>query len=151
MTLQPFAVLLVGAALGSKRGALAILLYIFQGASGLPVFANPPFGGLAYFAGPTTGYLLGFLPAAYIVGLLAERKWDRRFLTTAAAMALGQITILVCGFAWMAAGLGVKAAFFIGVAPFIAGDVLKIALAAVALPGAWRILRSIEAGPTERV
>lgn len=150
MTLQPFAVLLVGAALGSRRGALAIFLYLLQGASGLPVFANPPFGGLAYFAGPTTGYLLGFVPAAYIVGCLAEQKWDRRFSTTAAAMALGQITILLCGFAWMSAGVGAKTAFGVGIAPFIVGDILKITLAAIALPGAWRILRSFDAGPAHR-
>jgi biotin transport system substrate-specific component len=150
MTLQPFAVLLVGAALGSRRGSLAILAYLAEGASGLPVFATAPFGGAAYLLGPTAGYLLGFVPAAFVVGLLAERRWDRRFVFTLAAMAIGQSIILACGFAWMAVGIGAKAAIASGVAPFIVGDCLKIALAAVALPGAWRILRMTSASTEQR-
>lgn len=149
-TLQPFAVLLVGAALGSRRGALALIAYLLEGMAGLPVFAAPPFGGLAYLAGPTAGYLLGFVPAAFIVGFLAERRWDRHFLTTAAAMAIGQMVILTCGFAWMSVAIGMSAAFASGVLPFILGDILKIALAALVLPGAWRILQSINANSTRR-
>jgi len=150
VTLQPFAVLLVGAALGSRRGSLAILAYLAEGASGLPVFATAPFGGAAYLLGPTAGYLFGFVPAAFVVGLLAERQWDRRFVSTLAAMAIGQSIILACGFAWMAVGIGAKTAFATGVAPFIVGDCLKIALAAVALPGAWRILRMMSASTEQR-
>ncbi len=150
MTLQPFAVLLVGAALGSRRGGLAILAYLLEGASGLPVFASAPYGGAAYLMGPTAGYLLGFVPAAYVVGLLAERRWDRRFVSTLAAMAIGQSIILACGFAWMAVGVGAKAAFATGVAPFIVGDILKIALAAVALPGAWRIIHTMSVSTEQR-
>lgn len=144
ITLQPFAVLLVGAALGSRRGALAVMTYLAQGAAGLPVFALPPYGGLAYFAGPTAGYLLGFAPAACVVGLLAERGWDRRMMTTCAAMAVGQTIILLCGFAWMAGLLGASGAWSMGVAPFLAGDLLKILLAAVALPSAWRFVRRFD-------
>ncbi len=147
ITLQPFAVLLVAAALGSRRGALAMVAYLAQGASGLPVFALPPYGGAAYLFGPTAGFLVGFIPAAYVVGLLAERGWDRRFFTAAAAMAIGQLVILALGFAWLATALGMAAAFEKAVAPFLLGDLLKILLAATALPLAWRLLRGLSVHP----
>lgn len=141
MTLQPFAVLLVAAALGSRRGALAMIAYLAQGAAGLPVFALPPYGGLAYLFGPTAGFLLGFVPAAYIVGLLSECGWDRRFLSAAAAMSIGQVIILAMGFFWLSIGQGTSQAFATAVAPFLLGDVFKILLAASALPLVWRWVR----------
>lgn len=144
ITLQPFAVLLIGAALGSRRGALAVAAYLVEGLAGLPVFAAPPYAGAAYFAGPTAGYLLGFLAAAYIVGRLAERGWDRRIGSTALAMAKGQVVILTAGFAWLLPLVGPREAWIAGVAPFIVGDILKILLAAFALPAAWRMLRKVE-------
>ncbi len=143
VTMQPFAVLLVGAALGSRRGALAMGAYLLQGVMGLPVFALPV-AGLAYFASPTAGYLLAFPIAAFIVGRLAERGWDRRFGTAVAALALGQVVILAFGFAWLMASLGVERAFATGVAPFLLGDVLKVLLAATALPAGWHVVRRVE-------
>ncbi|MBN2561884.1 MAG: biotin transporter BioY [Phycisphaerae bacterium] len=141
ITLQTFAVLLVGAALGSRRGALALVAYLLEGAGGLPVFAGPS-PGLMSFAGPTAGYLLAFPIAAFVVGYLAERGWDRRFTTAIAAMGVGQVIILALGFGWLAMFVGAKAAYATGVAVFVPGDVLKILLAATALPAAWRLARN---------
>jgi biotin transport system substrate-specific component len=144
ITLQPFAVLLVGAALGSRRGSLAAIVYLLEGAAGLPVFASPPFAGIAYFAGPTAGYLLAFPVAALVVGHLAQRGWDRRMTTAAVAMAAGQAVILLGGFCWAVFPLGVDAALATHVVPFLIGDVLKILLAAAALPAGWRIVHHLE-------
>jgi biotin transport system substrate-specific component len=141
LTGQTFAVLLTGALLGSRMGALAMLAYLAEGAVGLPFFRGGA-GGAAHLAGPTAGYLFAFPVAAYVTGYLAERGWDRRFLTAAAAMALGSAVILACGWAgltlfYRTAG----AAFAAGVLPFLVGDVVKIALAAAALPAGWALLR----------
>lgn len=140
ITGQTLAVLLVAALLGSRRGAAAVLTYIAQGALGLPVFAGGA-AGLARLAGPTGGYLAGFVVAAFLVGLLAERGWDRRPATTVAAMALGNVAIYALGVLWLARFVGgLDQAVQLGVLPFIPGDVLKIALAAVLLPAGWRLL-----------
>lgn len=140
VTGQTLAVLLVGALLGSRRGALAVLAYIAEGLAGLPVFAGGA-AGLARLAGPTGGYLIGFVVAAYVVGLLAERGWDRRFGTTVAAMTLGNGVIYAIGATWLAVFVGGAAqAWSLGVLPFLPGDALKIILAAVLLPGGWKLL-----------
>lgn len=141
LTGQTFAVLLTGALLGSRLGAAAMILYLVEGALGLPFFRGGA-GGAAHFAGATAGYLLAFPAAAFVTGLLAERGWDRKFSTAAAAMALGSLVILAAGWAWLALFFrtGVEA-FVVGVAPFLAGDVLKIALAAALLPAGWKLLR----------
>lgn len=141
ITGQTFAVLLTGALLGSRLGALAMIAYLAEGASGLPFFREGN-GGIAYLLfSPTSGYLLSYPLAAFVVGYLAERGWDKRFLTAAAAMALGSIVILFCGWAWLARLMGATAAFHVGVERFIVGDIIKIALAAAALPTGWAILR----------
>ena len=141
LTGQTFAVLLTGALLGPRLGALAMLAYLAEGAAGLPFFRGGA-GGVAHFSGATAGYLLAFPAAAYVTGLLAERGWDRRFVTAAAAMALGSFVILACGWAWLALMFkGGAEAFRLGVAPFLPGDVLKVALAAAALPAGWALLR----------
>jgi biotin transport system substrate-specific component len=140
LTGQTFAVLLTGALLGSRLGALAMLAYLAEGAAGLPFFRAGA-GGVGHLLGPTAGYLLAFPAAAYVAGLLAERGWDRRFLTAAAAMALGSVVVLAGGWAWLAFALGSAArAFELGVAPFLVGDVVKIALAAALLPAGWALL-----------
>lgn len=140
VTGQTAAVLLVGALLGSRRGSLAVLVYIAQGAAGLPVFAGGAFG-LSRVLGPTGGYLLGFVAAAFLVGLLAERGWDRRPLTTAAAMTLGNIVIYTVGALWLAVFVGgLRQALAVGVVPFLPGDLLKIAVAAILLPAGWKLL-----------
>lgn len=137
MTMQPFAVLLVGAALGMRRGAAAMAVYLMEGAAGLPVFAGPV-AGIAYFAGPSAGYLFAFPIAAAVVGALCELGMGRRMATAAVAMAVGQAIILCGGFIWLAFKAGVAAALVDGVLKYLPGDVLKIALAATALPWAWR-------------
>lgn len=140
ITGQTMAVLLVGALLGSRRGALAVLAYIAQGLAGLPVFAGGA-AGLTRLFGPTGGYLVGFVAAAFLVGWLAERGWDRRFGTTLAAMTLGNLVIYGVGAVWLAVFVGgVSRAWSLGVVPFLPGDAIKIVLAAVLLPGGWKLL-----------
>ncbi|MCS7050082.1 MAG: biotin transporter BioY [Thermomicrobium sp.] len=136
ITGQTFAVLLVGAVLGSRRGAVSMALYVAEGLVGLPVFAGGK-AGLAVLLGPTGGYLLGFIAAAFVTGWLAERGWDRRPLTTAFAMALGNVVIYLFGVSWLAVFVGLERAPLLGLVPFLPGDALKIVLATVALPGAW--------------
>ena len=146
VTMQTFAVLLTGALLGSRLGALAMLLYLIEGASGLPFFASGT-GGVHYLLfSPSSGYLLSFPAAAFLVGALAERGWDRRFLTAAAAMLIGSIIILLGGWAWLSRFFGLTQAFLLGVAPFLVGDIIKIVLAAAVLPSGWAILRKTSTG-----
>ncbi|MDT7809122.1 MAG: biotin transport system substrate-specific component [Acidobacteriota bacterium] len=141
LTAQTFAVLLTGALLGPRLGALAMLAYLAEGAAGLPFFRAGT-GGVQQLSGVTAGYLFAFPAAAFVTGLLAERGWDRRFTTAAAAMALGSVLILAGGWAWLALMFRTgEEAFRLGVAPFIVGDVVKIALAAAALPSGWALLR----------
>ncbi len=141
ITGQTLGVLLTAALLGSRRGALAMALYVAEGAAGLPVFA---FGasGLRVVLGPTGGYLLGFVVAAWVVGLLCERGLDRRLHTSVLAMAIGNFVIYLFGASWLSGFVGFQAALVQGVLPFLVGDAVKIALAAAAMPGAWLFLRS---------
>jgi len=143
ITGQTFAVLLAGALLGSKRGALSQLTYLGIGALGAPVFAGWT-GGIAHVIGPTGGYLLGFVAAAFVVGFLAERGWDRRFWTTALAMAIGNVVIYAFGLSWLALWLArfapESSVLAVGLYPFIPGDGLKLLMAAVALPSGWALL-----------
>jgi biotin transport system substrate-specific component len=142
LTGQTFAVLLTGALLGSRMGALAMLAYLAEGAVGLPFFRSGAGGAHYLLFSPTAGYLFAFPLAAYVTGLLAERGWDRRFTTAAAAMALGSLVILACGWAWLTLFYRIAAdAFAAGVLPFLVGDAVKIALAAAALPAGWALLR----------
>ena len=138
MTMQTFAVLVIGMAYGWRLGAATVLLYLVQGAAGLPVFAGG--GGAAYMAGTTGGYLAGFLVAAALVGVLAERGWDRSVGATLLAMAMGTAIIFLLGVAWLTGLIGLEKAIAGGLTPFIAGAAFKIALAAAVLPLAWRLL-----------
>lgn len=141
ITGQTFAVLIIGALLGSRRGSLAVLAYIIEGALGMPVFAFG--GGFAVLLGPTGGYLIGFIPAAYVTGLLAEKGWDRRIGTTILAMISGNIMIYTFGLVWLTCLMGFTAKVLtVGMYPFLIGDLLKIALAAVLLPSGWKLLES---------
>ncbi len=143
ITGQTFAVLLTGMLLGSRRGALALLLYLAEGAAGLPVFAGGA-GGAARFAGPTGGYLFAYPLAAGFVGLLAERGWERRPFGAALAMFLGSLIILTLGTLWLSLFVGgLGTAFIQGMLPFLPGDVIKTALAAMLLPGGWALVRRI--------
>lgn len=146
MTMQTFAVLVIAMAYGWRLAGATLLVYLAEGAVGLPVFAGG--GGIAYMAGPTGGYLLGFFVAAVTVGWLAERGWDRNPLTTFAANAIGTALIFALGLLWlaqviaMAQGIGymeaMPAAVAAGVTPFLIGAVVKCALAAAVLPLAWK-------------
>ena len=140
MTLQTLVVLVIGAAYGWRLGSATLLAYLAVGAIGLPVFAGPV-GGIAPLAGPTAGYLFGFVGAAFVTGWLAERGWDRSVMLLFVAMALGHLLILAAGFGWLAFGkkLGVEKAWLVGVAPFIAAALIKNALGAALLPALRRI------------
>ncbi len=139
ITGQTLAVLLSGALLGSRRGALSQMTYLVQGACGLPVFAAGQ-SGLPYMLGPTGGYLVGFVAAAFVVGFLAERGWDRQLWTTAAAMLAGSVVLYAFGLLRLAAFVPLDSLLSVGLYPFVPGDLIKIALAAMALPGAWKAL-----------
>jgi biotin transport system substrate-specific component len=137
LTLQTLGVLFTGAVLGGRRGTLALLLYLAEGVVGLPVFAGGA-SGVAQLLGPTGGYLVGFVVAAGVVGCLAERGWDRRLVWTVLAMLVGNLAIYTLGVTWLAIFLGdPQSALVKGVLIFIPGDLIKIAIAALALPGSW--------------
>lgn len=143
MTLQTLVVLGLGMAYGWRLAAATLLLYLAQGAAGLPVFAGTPEKGLglAYMLGGTGGYLLGFVMAAAACGWLAERGWDRSVVTTALAMLLGNLLIYVPGLLWLGALFGWdKPILAWGLLPFLLGDLVKLALAALLLPLAWKAL-----------
>jgi len=137
ITGQTFAVLLSGAVLGSRRAFLAQLLYVAEGALGLPVFAGGA-AGLVKLLGPTGGYLAAFPFAAFLTGFLAERGWDRRFATTFAALLVGSVVIFAFGLAVLSRFVPSSQLLAVGLLPFIPGDLIKSALAALAFPAAWR-------------
>lgn len=139
ITGQTFAVVLVGALLGSRRGALALVAYVLEGAVGLPVFANLR-AGAGVIMGPTGGYILGFVVAAAATGFLAERGWDRRIATAVLAMTAGTVLIFACGLPWLAAYVGTTNVWTMGLIPFIPGAIVKLALAALVLPIGWRFM-----------
>lgn len=141
VTGQTFAVLLSGAVLGMRRGFLAQALYLAEGAIGLPVFAAGG-AGIATFAGPTGGYLLAFPIAAAVTGTLAEHGWDRHFFSMMAAMLIGSGVVFTLGLTVLAAFLPAPQLLAAGLLPFIPGDLIKSALAALVFPAAWRWARS---------
>jgi biotin transport system substrate-specific component len=144
ITMQTFVILTIGMTYGWRLGGATLLLYLAEGAIGLPVFSKG--GGIAYFAGPTGGYLVGFVLAAIVTGWLAERGWDRRPATTALAMLAGNIAIYVPGLIWLAFLIGYEKAIKFGVMPFLAGDLVKLALAAAVMPLAWKAVRRWRGG-----
>lgn len=139
ITGQTFGVLLVGALLGSRRGAMSLLAYLFEGMIGLPVFAGGA-SGFAYLLGPTGGYLFGFIAAAFLIGWLAERRWDRHVSTAVLSMLIGNIAIYTVGLAWLSIYAPHQAIVSWGVLPFLIGDIVKAVLAATVLPTGWRIM-----------
>lgn len=145
MTMQTFVVMVIGMALGPRLGTVTVALYLAQGAMGLPVFAGTPEKGigLAYMMGPTGGYLAGFLAGAWLCGALAERGWDRSWLKSGIAAALGHAVIFCLGVLWLQGLIGWEKAFQFGVAPFWAATLLKTALAIAVLPPAWALIRKI--------
>jgi biotin transport system substrate-specific component len=149
-TLQTLVVLLVGATLGSRRGGLSLGVYALAGLAGLPVFAPKADGshvvGLAAFVGPTAGFILGFVIAAYVIGLLAERKWSSNVLKTFVAFVVGSSIIYLVGIPALSAFAfnGDIAAALTYMLPFMLWDVVKAVIAAGLLPGAWLLVNKIQ-------
>jgi len=146
-TLQPMIVLVGGAALGARLGMSSQIIYLLAGIAGLPVFAASAVlpQGFLRLLGPTGGFLIAYPLAAFITGWLAERHFDRRFLTSVIAMAAGLSLIFACGIAWFAffaspAPVGLSRAMDLALYPFIGVDVLKILLAATVLPIVWKAI-----------
>lgn len=139
VTGQTLGVLLVGMLLGSQRGAWSVLAYLAEGAAGLPFFAGGK-AGAPLLTGATGGFLMGFVIAAFAVGWLAERGWDRSVLRTILAMTLGTALILASGWIWLGTLVGYQKAFLLGVAPFLLGGVAKIVVASLILPQGWKFL-----------
>jgi len=141
ITGQTFAVLLVGAGLGSKRGAASLAFYLAMGVVGLPFFAGGAHG-LDIVVGATGGYLIGFILAAYVIGLLAERGLERNVRTSLIPFLVGTAIIYVCGVAWLAIVLGsLSKAIAAGMLPFLIGDAIKLIAASLALPAAWKLVK----------
>lgn len=147
LVMQDMVVLIGGAALGSRLGMAAQLVYLMAGIAGLPVFAASPVlpQGPLRLLGPTGGYLLSYPFAAFLTGYLAERGFDRRYLTSVLAMAAGLVVIFAFGVTWLAlfarpAALGFDAALRAGFYPFLLGDVFKIFFGAAVLPGLWKLV-----------
>ena len=144
ITGQTLGLLLTGAILGPRRGALAMLLYLAEGAAGLPVFAPSATlpGGIARLFGPTGGYLFSYPLVAGLVGWLAARGWDRRIPSALLMFVIGNIVVYLIGASWLniyKATFGQISVMWAGVYPFLIGDAIKIGLAALALPGAWKL------------
>ncbi|MHC8509526.1 MAG: biotin transporter BioY [Rhodospirillales bacterium] len=143
VTMQTYAMLVIGAMFGPRLGAAAMLLYLAEGALGLPVFAGTPEkgAGLAYMMGPTGGYLIGGLCAVYLVGWFAERGWDREIFTCGVIMLAGVGLIYLGGVVWLGTLVGWdKPVLQWGLFPFIGADIIKAALAMATLPLAWGFL-----------
>lgn len=142
ITGQTFVVLLTGALLGSRLGAITMIVYLVEGVSGLPFFFGGS-SGFGHLLGPTGGYLVAFPAAAFITGAFAEHDWDRRFPSAVAAMAIGSLVITLSGWAWYAilTNSSMMVVFKYTVLPLIPGDIIKILLAAAALPAGWALLK----------
>ncbi|MBM3573115.1 MAG: biotin transporter BioY [Alphaproteobacteria bacterium] len=143
MTMQTYVVLVLGMAYGARLVSATLILYLVEGALGLPVFAGTPERGIgiAYMFGPTGGFLIGFVAAGLALGWLAEHGWDRSVARTFAAMLIGHAIIFVLGLAWLTDIVGWERALAGGLYPFWAATLLKTALGAATLPLAWRLLR----------
>jgi biotin transport system substrate-specific component len=145
ITLQTFAVLLVASAYGPMLGTASLLLYLLIGIAGAPVYAEHKHGW-DVFSGATGGYIVGFVVAAALTGYLAERGWDRRFSSAVSVMLTGNVVIYGFGLLWLHHSLGVNwpDALEYGLYPFVPGDIVKLYLAALALPGAWKLVERVK-------
>ena len=140
ITLQTFAVMLVGCLYGSRLGVAAVALYLFEGAMGLPVYAQWHFF-LATLFGPTGGYLWGFLPAVFLSGFLLERGWAKHIITAGLAALLGDACILFLGVLMLANFIGLSPAVQFGLLPFVLVEIVKLLILAVIIPHCWKIKR----------
>jgi biotin transport system substrate-specific component len=137
-TMQTCVVLVLGALLGSRLAGASVVLYLAEGLAGLPVFAAG--GGLAYLASPTFGYLVGFLPAAVLIGRLTERGFGRRPLSCLLLMSAGNALLYAFGLLWLALAVSMEQAWRIGLTPFLAPEIFKTVLAALSVAVAWKAL-----------
>lgn len=147
ITGQTFGVLLIGAGYGLSLGLSTVLTYLLLAALGLPLFAGGA-SGLAYLAGPTGGYLVGFVFATALLGLFVRRGWDRSLTSCAVAMLVASVVIYLPGLAWLKVLLGLDwpATIQAGLTPFLGGDLVKLVVAAALLPAAWRLLGRQDSG-----
>ncbi len=139
ITLQTFVVLLSGALLGSKKGTASQLTYLTGGLLGLPWFSRG--GGIQYIVSPTFGYIVGFVLAAYFIGFLSEKGWDRNIKTAILAMLAGNIILYMPGLLWLTRFVGFSKVLNFGFYPFVIGDLIKIILAGLTLPLGWKIIK----------
>ncbi len=142
INLGTFAVMAIGVTYGWRLALVTLLAYLAEGAAGFPVFQGTPEKGigLAYMVGPTGGYLVGYVLLAVIAGWAADRGWDRNPIKLGAALVVGTSLVLGLGFAWLSTLIGAEKAWAFGVAPFIYGDLVKVALVAAAAPAIWALL-----------
>lgn len=143
LSLQTLAVLVIAATFGFRLGLATLMLYMAEGAIGLPVFQSTPEKGIgiAYMLGTTGGFLAGFVVMATIVGWAADRGWDRNPFKLFGAMLVAEAVMMAMGFAWLATIIGVDKSWQFGVAPFLLPDLIKVALAAAIVPAAWSLVR----------
>ena len=144
-SLQTLALFTIAAAFGRRLAVATVALYLLEGALGLPVFQGTPERGigLAYMAGPTGGYLVGYVLGAFMVGWAADKGWDRNPFRLFGVMLVAEIVLLALGALWLAYLFGFDKAFAYGVGPFIVTDLIKIALAAAIVPALWRLVRRL--------
>ncbi|MDP7170082.1 MAG: biotin transporter BioY [SAR324 cluster bacterium] len=144
MTLQTFAVFLIGLTYGWRLGGITVALYLLEGALGLPVFSGGK-GGMIVFMGPTAGYLVGFLLAATACGWFAERGFDRSYFKLLVALLVGNVLLYAPGLLWLGTLIGWdKPVLEYGLYPFIGGDLLKIVMAVLLLPTAWKVVNRLK-------
>ena len=144
MTMQTFAVILIGLTYGWRLGGITVALYLIEGSIGLPVFAGGK-GGMIVMMGPTAGYLYGFFLAAVACGWFAERGFDRSYLKLIVPLLAGNVLLYTSGLIWLGNFIGWdKPVLDLGLYPFIPGDLLKIALASVLLPTVWKYVERMK-------
>jgi len=148
ITGQTFAVVLVGASLGTVRGFTSLFLYLWLGVAGAPIYAHHDHGW-SVLTSASGGYLVGFVIAAALTGFLAERRWDRRFSSSIGSMLTGNVIIYLVGLPWLAVVLdtNLEKTLEYGLYPFVPGDIFKLYLAAALLPGTWRVVEHVRPRP----
>jgi len=142
LTMQPLAVILVGVVLGSTRGAAAAMLYLLEGASGLPVFAQGH-GGAIWLVGATAGYLFSYPFAAWVAGFVSERGWGSSIVRAVTGMLLALGVIYLGGWSWLAMLTDARSAFLAGVVPFVYADIVKVMIGAALLPKAQQLISRV--------